>query len=76
MLTLTRKAGEAFSLYGEVGGERIELAIMVVDIGGGRVQLGFEAPKWLNIEREEISKPTESLSLAREAHNRRSGCVR
>ena len=30
------------------------VTIMVVDIIGGKVRLGFEAPDWVNIDREEI----------------------
>ena len=43
MLLLTRKAGDAIVIDGRI-------VVKVVDIQGGRVQLGIEAPKEVKIE--------------------------
>lgn len=47
MLVLTRKIGEAIQI-----GERVQ--VKVVDIKGGQVRLGIEAPEETRIYREEI----------------------
>ena len=43
MLLLTRKVGDAIVIDGRI-------VVKVVDIQGGRVQLGIEAPKDVKIE--------------------------
>ena len=43
MLLLTRKVGDAIVIDGRI-------TVKVVDIQGGRVQLGIEAPKEVKIE--------------------------
>ena len=48
MLVLSRKIGESVSIDGEI-------QVRVLDIGGGRVRLGFSAPHDVNIQRQEIS---------------------
>lgn len=48
MLVLTRKAGEAIFI-----GEDVK--IVIVQIKGGQVQIGIEAPKTVHIKREEIT---------------------
>jgi len=47
MLVLSRKKDESIII-----GENIK--IMIVDIRGDKVRLGVEAPKTVNIDREEI----------------------
>jgi carbon storage regulator len=47
MLVLSRKEGERLVI-----GDRI--VVTVVDIEGGRVKLGVEAPREVNIRREEL----------------------
>ena len=47
MLVLSRKCGERIVI-----GPNIELTI--VDIGGGKVRLGVEAPRDVSIHRQEI----------------------
>jgi carbon storage regulator CsrA len=49
MLVLTRKNGESVWIGGTV---RVE----VLEIGGGRVKLGFSAPRDVDIQREEIRR--------------------
>jgi carbon storage regulator len=43
MLLLTRKVGDAIVIDGRI-------VVKVIDIQGGRVQLGIEAPKEVEIE--------------------------
>ena len=43
MLLLTRKVGDAIVIDGRI-------TVKVIDIQGGRVQLGIEAPKEVKIE--------------------------
>ena len=71
MLSLNRRVGESISLYGNVNGARVELALIVTEIRKGQVKLGLVAPEWLEIEREEIGEPTRSLASARESYNLR-----
>lgn len=55
MLVLSRKAGEAIYI-----GDNIK--VVVTEISGGKVRLGFEAPKDIQIAREELldAAPTQS----------------
>ena len=50
MLVLSRKSGESVQLGGAAG----EIVIKVIDLGGGRVRLGIEAPKSVTIVRSEL----------------------
>ena len=47
MLVLSRKSGEAILVGNDV-------RVVVVDVSGGVVRLGIEAPRELNVVREEI----------------------
>ena len=47
MLALTRKKNEAIIIGGDI-------KITVIDIKDGKVRLGIEAPKDVNIHREEL----------------------
>jgi len=47
MLVLSRKSGESVHI-----GDSIE--VKVVEIGGGKVKLGFSAPRAIAIQRHEI----------------------
>ncbi|MFO0895962.1 MAG: carbon storage regulator [Pirellulales bacterium] len=50
MLVLSRKSGESVQLGGAAG----EIVIKVIDLGGGRVRLGIEAPQSVTIVRSEL----------------------
>ncbi|MAZ78292.1 MAG: carbon storage regulator [Legionellaceae bacterium] len=50
MLILTRKIAEAIFINGE------EIKVRVLEINGTQVKLGFEAPKHINIYRQEIAE--------------------
>ena len=47
MLVLTRRVGEAIIVGGEV-------RIVLVEMGTGQVRIGIEAPKQIEIMREEV----------------------
>lgn len=47
MLVLTRKRGESFTIYGEL------IKITVVDVKGGQVRIGIEAPIEIPVLRSE-----------------------
>jgi carbon storage regulator len=47
MLVLTRKKNESIII-------RDDIVVMVVDIRGGKVRLGIEAPKEVRVHRREI----------------------
>ena len=49
MLVLSRKAGERVIIGGAI-------TVCVLDIHGDRVRLGFEAPKNIEVHREEIQR--------------------
>jgi carbon storage regulator len=50
MLVLSRKPGESVQLGGAAG----QIVVKVIDLGGGRVRLGIEAPKSVTIVRSEL----------------------
>ena len=52
MLVLTRKVGESI-LVGETVGET---KVTVLEIKGGRIRLGIEAPREVNVVRDELRK--------------------
>jgi len=52
MLILTRKSGETITI-----GENIE--VKVLSIKGGQVRIGIDAPREVNVNREEIIEITE-----------------
>lgn len=54
MLVLSRKVDEVIRI-----GDDIE--VMVVDIRGDRVRLGFRAPKNVEIQRQEIAEAREKV---------------
>ncbi len=47
MLILSRRPGEVIQIGNDV-------TLKVMDIGGGRVRLGFEAPRHIAINRAEV----------------------
>jgi carbon storage regulator CsrA len=53
MLVLSRKSRESVMIGGSVGFERV-LKITVLEVGNGRVRLGFEADAALPIHRLEV----------------------
>ena len=53
MLVLSRKSQEAVVVGGSAGFERL-LKIVVLEIVGGRVRLGFEADKDVAVHRGEV----------------------
>ena len=58
MLVLTRKPGELIHVGGDV-------VLKVVEIRGGRVRLGIEAPRSVVIERGEIARARELEAVRR-----------
>ncbi len=52
MLVLTRRRNEAIVIRNRFG---TEIRLVVVDVTGGKVRLGIEAPVDINIVREEVS---------------------
>ena len=50
MLVLSRKSGESVQLGGAAG----EIVIKVIDLGGGRVRLGIQAPRDVSVFRGEV----------------------
>ena len=59
MLVLSRKKGETVIIT--VGDQRIR--VMLVDIRGDKVRLGFDAPKDVTIHREEIQGEIDAERL-------------
>jgi len=55
MLILTRKKGEAIAI-----GDNIQ--IQVLDVKGGQVRIGIDAPREVQVNREERLRPTENDS--------------
>lgn len=53
MLVLSRKQQEAVVVGGSVGFERM-LKVTVLEIGGGKVRLGFEVDKEVPVHRYEV----------------------
>lgn len=50
MLILSRKVGETIQIAGT------QITVKVVDIKGGRIRLGIEAPLGISIHRGEVKK--------------------
>jgi sRNA-binding carbon storage regulator CsrA len=72
MLTLARRPGEAVSLVVDhPDGTRTEIAVIVSESSTGQAKLGFDAPPYVTIEREEIATPTQALKNIRAAYHRR-----
>ena len=57
MLVLTRRLGEAITI-----GENIK--IVVVDIDGNQVKIGIEAPREIEIYREELFERIKGVTFA------------
>jgi len=57
MLVLTRKIGERI-MIGE------DIVLTVIDCTSGRVRLGFEGPKEVQIDREEIRRKRDDSSIS------------
>ena len=56
MLVLSRNVGEVVVLR---DGER-EIRVQLMNVRGGRVSIGFEADREVEIMREELLEPTEA----------------
>ncbi len=56
MLILTRKLGEQITIGDDI-------VIRVVDIKGGQVKLGIEAPRHIEVHREEIYERIKKENL-------------
>lgn len=56
MLTLTRRVGEAIWIG--------DIRIVVTEIRGKQVRLGFEAPPEVKIQREELRKKEEEQNTS------------
>lgn len=59
MLALSRKKSESVIIT--VGDQRIK--VMVIEIRGDKVRLGFDAPKHIAIHREEIQDEIDSVTI-------------
>ncbi len=55
MLILTRKKGEAIAI-----GDNIQ--IQVLDVKGGQVRIGIDAPREVQVNREERLRPAQNDS--------------
>jgi len=55
MLILTRKKGEAIAI-----GDNIQ--IQVLNVKGGQVRIGIEAPREVRVNREERVEPQDNIS--------------
>lgn len=64
MLTLSRREGETLSIGPDV-------AIVVIEVRGGQVKLGFVAPREVRIGRPEVFGDTEATIAARGAFIRK-----
>ena len=53
MLVLTRKKGEAIVIAGEI-------TVTVLEIRGDKIRLGVEAPKDIEVNREEVQERKDS----------------
>ncbi|MHB2156540.1 carbon storage regulator CsrA [Calditrichota bacterium GD2] len=56
MLVLTRRLGEAITIGDDI-------RIVVVDISGNQIKLGIDAPKDVEIYREELYKRIKGVSF-------------
>ena len=64
MLVLSRRRDEAIVIRNRFGAE---IRLIVVDVRGNKVRLGFEAPPEISIVREEVRKPGAAVeACARE----------
>lgn len=59
MLVLTRKIGEAIHIDNEI-------VVTVLDVKGGRVRIGIDAPQRYRIVRQEIDKSPRSVKATPE----------
>jgi carbon storage regulator len=57
MLILTRKSGETITI-----GENIH--IRVLDVKGGQVRIGVDAPREVSVNREEVSERVRAEGVA------------
>ena len=62
MLVLTRKAGQVLHI-----GE--DIALTIIDIAGGSVRIGIDAPRYVQIVREEAK--TDQYGMKREVDGNR-----
>ena len=65
MLVLTRKVGQVITLGNPCSSEKA-IEIIVVDVQGGDVKLGFEAPVEISIHRREIWEQKKQEKLGAE----------
>jgi len=59
MLVLSRKESESIVIAGEI-------VVTVIDIRGGRVRLGIEAPKDVAVNRREVHEAIRACEAANE----------
>ncbi len=65
MLVLTRRLGESITI-----GENVKL--IVVEIDGNQVKLGIEAPREIEIYREELYEKIKGKSFPSKSSNKRT----
>ncbi len=58
MLVLSRRVGERILIDGQI-------AVTVVEVRGGQIRLGIEAPRQIPVWREEAAGKTESSRVFR-----------
>lgn len=68
MLVLTRKSQEAVVVGGSVGFERM-LKVIVLEINGGKVRLGFEVDAAVPVHRWEVWERIQAAGLAKPTGN-------
>jgi carbon storage regulator len=79
MLVLSRKIQESVVVGGSDGFERL-LKVTVLEIGGGRVRLGFEVEKEVPVHRSEVWERIQRLQAsalndgADDENGRAEGC--
>lgn len=64
MLVLSRKTSERIVIGGGTSGYP-EVTLIVVEIVGGRVKLGIEAPRDVRVMREELLPPNHDVRGAK-----------
>ena len=65
MLVLTRRLGESITI-----GDNVK--IIIVEIDGNQVKLGIEAPREIEIYREELFEKIKGISFDQQKENRKN----